>query len=119
MRLLVQLLLNALIAYALGGLVPYWVIMILIGALAVGWKGPALNAFIAGAFGVGLVWLLVPLITWSATDSDFPERIAGIMEMENGAVLVGITAVMGFLIGGSSALTGNLLWKLFQRNQFY
>ncbi|WP_162340122.1 hypothetical protein [Cyclobacterium salsum] len=119
MRLLVQLLLNALIAYALGGLVPYWVIMILIGALAVGWKGPALHSFIAGALGVGLVWLLVPLITWSATDSDFPERIARIMGMENGAVLVGITSLLGFLIGGSSALTGNLLLKLFQRNQFY
>lgn len=119
MRLIVQLLINALIAYGLGGLVPYWVIMILIGGLAVGWKGPAINAFIAGALGVGLVWLLVPLITWSATDSELPDLIARIMGMENGALLVGITALLGFLIGGSSALTGNLLWKLFQRNQFY
>ncbi|MDN3687363.1 hypothetical protein [Cyclobacterium jeungdonense] len=119
MRLFVQLFTNALIAYGLGGLFPYWVVMILIGGLAVAWRGPAVNAFIAGSLGVGLVWLLVPLISWSATDSELPEIIARIMGMENGALLVGITALLGFLIGGSSALTGNLLWKLFQRNQFY
>lgn len=119
MRLFIQLCVNALIAYGLGGLVPYWVIMILIGGFAVAWKGPAVIAFIAGALGVGLVWSLVPLITWSATDSSLPDIIARILGMENGALLVGITTLLGFLIGGSSALTGNLLWKLFQRNQFY
>ncbi|EPR69240.1 hypothetical protein ADICYQ_1740 [Cyclobacterium qasimii M12-11B] len=42
------------------------------------------------------------------------------MGFSNGAILVGITGSIGFLIGGSSALTGNFLGKLFvERNNEY
>ncbi|WP_375582936.1 hypothetical protein [Cyclobacterium xiamenense] len=119
MRVLVQFLLSGSIAYFLGGTLPYWFIMMVIAGLAVWMRGPTSQAFIAGALGVGLVWLLVPLLTWSASGSDLPDQVAKIMGLPNGTVLVGITAVMGFLIGGTSALTGNLLGKLVRRNKFY
>ncbi|SEJ50355.1 hypothetical protein SAMN05192553_104337 [Cyclobacterium xiamenense] len=119
MRVVIQVLLSGLIAYLFGGYWPYWGIMVGIAGLALWLKGPAFHSFIGGALGVGLVWLLVPLLTWSASGSDLPDQVAEIMGMQNGLVLAGITAVMGFLIGGTSALTGNLLGKLVQRNKFY
>ncbi|SHN11494.1 hypothetical protein SAMN04488057_1077 [Cyclobacterium lianum] len=119
MKFFFHLLINALAAYILGPYLPYWVLMILIALISARLKGPAFLSFFAGALGVGLVWLLVPLLIWSASGSGLPDKFAQIMGISNSSLLVGITALMGFLIGGSSALTGNLLGKLFSKDHIY
>ncbi|WP_163381219.1 hypothetical protein [Cyclobacterium sp. SYSU L10401] len=119
MKFFFHLLINALLAYTLGSYLPYWVLMIIIALVAIWIKGPAFLAFFAGALGVALVWLVMPLVIWSVTGSSLPEKFAQILEISNSSLLVGISALMGFLIGGSSALTGNLLGKLFSKNHIY
>tara|TARA_R110000868_G_scaffold80576_2_gene228870 strand:- start:17291 stop:17617 length:327 start_codon:yes stop_codon:yes gene_type:complete len=107
-------------AFLLGAIVPYYVMMILIGAVSAWFRGAAFLAFIAGAIGVASVWIIVSLTIWSVSGSDLPDKFSHIMGFSNGTILVGITGVMGFLIGGSSALTGNFLGKLFrERNVGY
>ena len=112
MKFIVHTLVIALIAFLLGSIVPYYVMMI--------FRGAAFLAFIAGAIGVASVWVIAPLVIWSVSGSDLPDKFSQIMGFSNGTILVGITGVMGFLIGGSSALTGNFLGKLFrERNAGY
>ena len=120
MKFISHILIVALLAYLLGSIVPYYIIMILICGVSAWYRGSALLAFIAGALGVATVWILAPLIIWSISDSDLPDKFSEIMGFSNGTILVGITGSIGFLIGGSSALTGNFLGKLFvERNDDY
>lgn len=119
MKFFAQFFFSALLALLLGPHFPYWVLMLLIALSAVVIKGNGFTAFSSAALGVGLVWLIVPLVIWSTTGSELPEKIGEIMGISNSALLVGISGLMGFLIGGSSALTGNLFGKLFERNEFY
>ena len=120
MKFITQLFAIALIAYLLGSIVPYWVLMIVIGAVSAWFRGPAFLAFIAGALGVAIVWIVVPLFIWSSSGSDLPDKFSTIMGFSNGTFLIGITGIMGFLIGGSSSLTGNFFGKLFiERNNDY
>ncbi|MEX0883065.1 MAG: hypothetical protein WDZ72_06275 [Cyclobacteriaceae bacterium] len=119
MRFFIQVVLSALISLILGPYLVYWVLMLIIAGMAALIKGPAFLSFVAGAIGVGSVWVLVPLFIWSGSDSDLPEKIAAIMGMGNSALLVGISGLIGFFIGGSSALAGNLFGKLFENNPPY
>jgi|TARA_R110001632_G_scaffold106246_1_gene215803 hypothetical protein len=113
MKFIVHVLIIALLAYLLGSFVPYYVLMILIGGVSAWFRGSAFLAFIAGALGVAIVWILAPLIIWSVSGSDLPDKFSQIMGFSNGTILVGITGLLGFLIGGSSSLTGNFFGKLF------
>ncbi|MDO6437306.1 hypothetical protein Q4534_07815 [Cyclobacterium sp. 1_MG-2023] len=120
MKFIVHMLVIALIAFLLGSIVPYYVMMMLIGAVSAWFRGAAFLAFIAGAIGVASVWVIAPLVIWSVSGSDLPDKFSQIMGFSNGTILVGITGVLGFLIGGFSALTGNFLGKLFrERNAGY
>lgn len=120
MKFISHLLIIALIAYLLGSIVPYYVLMILIGGVSAWFRGSAFLAFIAGALGVASVWVLASLIIWSVSGSDLPDKFSEIMGFSNGTILVGITGLIGFIIGGSSALTGNFFGKLFvERNDEY
>ncbi|MFC4874990.1 hypothetical protein [Negadavirga shengliensis] len=119
MRFFIQLVFALAIAYFLGPHLPYWILMVLVAGTGAIFRGNTFLSFAAGALGVGLVWLLVPLMIWSASGSALPGKMAGIMGLGNGALLLGITGFLGFLIGGSSALTGNLLGKLLEGNRLY
>lgn len=119
MRFFVQIVIIVLISYVLGPYLPYWTIMILIAGVTAFLKGPAFLSFVAGAIGVGLVWLLVPLLIWSSSDADLPNKTAEIMGLGNSTLLIGITGLIGLLIGGSSALAGNLLGKMFENSTPY
>lgn len=120
MKFIVHLLVIAFIAFLLGSIVPYYVMMILIAAVSAWFRGAAFLAFIAGALGVASVWIIAPLVIWSVSGSDLPDKFSQIMGFSNGTILVGITGLIGFLIGGSSALTGNFFGKLFmERNSGY
>lgn len=119
MKFFFHLLINAILAYILGPYLTYWMLMITIALVAIWVKGPAFLAFFAGALGVALVWLIMPLLIWSVSGSELPQKFAQILDISNSSLLVGITALMGFLIGGSSALTGNLLGKLFSKDHIY
>jgi hypothetical protein len=116
MKFFIHLLVVALLAYILGAIIPYWVLMILIGGISAWCRGSAFTAFIAGALGVGIVWILVPLFIWSSSGSALPDKFSAIMGFSDATTLVGITGVMGFFIGGSSALTGNFFGKLFMES---
>lgn len=120
MKSLIIFISSGVAALILGPILPYWAIMIAIAVISALLGGRGINSFFSAGLGMGLVWLLIPLWIQSATDSPLPEKVAQIMGLEQDGVLLAATSVLGFLLGGLAALTGNLFRKLFEKDKgFY
>lgn len=120
MKFLILFICSGVAALILGPFIPYWGIMFLIAVMAAILGGKGLNTFFSAGLGMGLVWLLIPLWIQGETDSALPQMVAQIMGLKHEGYLLGATSILGFLMGGIAALTGNLFRKLFEKDkEFY
>lgn len=117
MKFSILFVLSATCAYLFGAYLPHWGLMLMIGVIAVAVGGRGSMAFFSAALAVGLVWSIIPFLTILRTGSDLPRKMAEIMGLSNDLALFGATSLMGFLIGGFGALSGNKLRKLFEKKQ--
>ena len=108
---------SGLTAWLLGPYLPYWGIMLVIAVFASLVGGNGVTAFFSGALGMGVIWLLVPLLITLHDATGFPHKIAEIMGFEQALSLVGLTFLLGFLIGGLGALMGNRFRKLLEKDR--
>ncbi len=119
MKFALMLIVYAAITLILGPIWSYWVLMLFWAITGALFGGGAARAFFSAALAVGLVWIGQSFwITWS-TASPLPEKMGEIIGGVSKGILMGITGVMGFLIGGMSALTGNRFRKLFEKKRPY
>ncbi|MCC5938757.1 MAG: hypothetical protein JJU34_15860 [Lunatimonas sp.] len=118
MKFTVLFVTSAFIWFLLGSFIPYWGIMAIVFLLAIFVRTNGIVAFLATGLGVGAVWLFLPLYIWVTTDSDLPNRMGEIVGLSNSTYLLAITGMIGFLLGGFSGLTGNLLGRIFHRDTF-
>lgn len=116
MRFSILFILSGLCAYLFGAYLPHWGLMLVIGVLAFAVGGKSSVAFFSAALAVGVVWFFVPLLIVLRTGSNLPEKMAEIMGLGGDLPLFGATSLLGFLIGGLGALTGNRLRKLFEKD---
>lgn len=116
MRFLFLFILSGLTAFFFGVYLPHWGLMLAIAVLAGLIGGDGWMAFFAAGLAVGAVWLFVPYTIISETSSDLPEKVASIMGQGNSALLYVATSLMGFLIAGFGALTGNRFRNLFEKH---
>jgi len=117
MRFLLLFILSGLVAHYFGAYLPHWGTMLSIGVLAALIGGKGSMAFFSAALAVGAVWFFVPLWITVRTNSDLTEKMAAIMGHTDDLALFGITSLLGFLSGGLSALTGNRLRKIFEKEE--
>jgi hypothetical protein len=106
-------LLILLFSWLLGLYLPWWSALIpclLLGAWLI--HNPA-NAFLSGFAAVGLAWLIQALYIHLASDGILTHRIADLMQTGSPAVIIGITFMIGALIGGFGTLTGFYFKKAF------
>lgn len=116
-RFFLIFLITALIVYLLGHFLPFWALMILIAGLSFFVGGNSGASFLGGGFGFGGVWLVMVLVISIQANSDLPDKMASLMGLTNTNLLWLFTAILGFLLGGFSALTGNLFKKLFKKEE--
>ena len=117
MRFLLLFIASGLATWLLGPFLPYWGIMLIIAVFASLVGGNGLTAFFAGALGMGGAWLLVSLLITFHDATGFPHKMAEIMGFEQALSLVGLTFLLGFLIGGLGALTGNFFRRLLEKDR--
>jgi len=117
MRFSVLFILSALCACFFGVYSPHWALMLVIGTLAAIIGGKGSMAFFSAALAVGAVWFFTPLWITVETNTDFPQKMAEIMGLGDDVALFGLTALLGFLLGGLAALTGNQLHKIFAKEE--
>ncbi len=117
MRFLVLLILTILAAYLLGPIVPYWGLMSVIAVLAILVGGSGTSAFFAGALAMAAVWFFVPFLIVREAGSVLAGGMAQTFGFSSALFLMGATSLLGFLLGGFSALTGNRFRKVFEKEK--
>ena len=86
---------------------PWWTLAVvcLAGGYALGRGGG--SAFGAGFLAVLSGWALAAAVPWLVTGSALATRVAGLLKLPGGGlVLLLIAAVLGGLVGGIAALSG-------------
>lgn len=87
---------------------PWWWVAVpvcLLAGFALGRGGGA--TFGAGFVGVGLGWVLAATVPWLLTASTLPGRVAALLSLPGGGlVLVVLAGVLSGLVGGLAAVTG-------------
>lgn len=112
LRFITHTLLIALVYMILQYMLPWW--SMAIAAFLVGFflSFNGARAFFAGFLGIGLFWLLMALIIDWSTGSSLSQRVASIFSLTK-PLLILVTALIGAIVGGCSALTGYYLRKAF------
>ena len=115
MKFLLFTLLSALVVVFLNIVAPYWMVMIAVTALAALIRPTVWGGFFGGGLGMGLVWLVQTLYISAVTSSTLPDKMGALMGLGSGLSLMLLTAVLGFILGGSSGLLGVKFRNLIQK----
>ena len=75
----------------------------------------ALNSFISGFLGVGLIWLSTAWSLDVENASAFSTKVATIMKLDDPIYLVLISGAIGGLSSGLSGISGSYLRKIFKK----
>lgn len=101
----------------MGPYLPHWGLMLAISVLAAIVGGKGATAFFSAALAVGFVWFLIPISIVVQTGSDLPDKMGRIMGMDHAFFLIGVTSLIGFMIGGLGGFMGNRFHRLFQKDK--
>lgn len=115
MRFIFLTLLTAILVVFLNPVAPYWLVMLGIGMLSALVYPNGIGGFLGGGLGMGLTWVGQSIYLGITTGSPLPDRMGELMGMGSGMTLVGITGILGFLLGSFSGLTGVLFRKALQK----
>ena len=114
MKFIIKVIIIGIIVYLGGPYFGWWWIAVAAfsgGALL---KTSGVQSFFAGAFGVGLVWLWMILKIDIETGSIFSRKMAELLNLGNTGFILGITILMGSLVGALSSWTGHNFRKLLE-----
>jgi hypothetical protein len=115
MKFIIQLITIIALAYILSLFLPWW--SIVIAGFFGGYMVKSSHNFLAGFFGIGLLWSVHALIINITSAVPLADKIAQIMMVNSAPLLILITGVIGGLVGGLSAVTGSLTKK--EKRSYY
>ena len=113
MTFLIRLILISLASYALGYTMPWWSIIVCAVVVSFFLPGNNFNAFLSGFLGVGLLWMVLAWKVDMQTGSNISVKIAQLFQVDQSNLLIIGTGVVGALVGGFSAFTGNSFRQIF------
>ena len=111
---MIQLLLIAILGLLAQLILPWWSLA-LVAFLVCLWRSQsASQAFLYGFLGVALVWLGYALLIYLRTGGDFTGRMGELLfKVNNAALPMLATALLGGLVGGLSGLSGFFIRQAF------
>ena len=113
MKFILYIIAIIILGYVCQVFLPWWsivVVAIIIGTLT---EKSGIRAFTIGFLGVALLWGIYATIINSQNDSILANRMGELLGDTSPISLILITALIGGLVGGMGALTGNLGRKMF------
>jgi len=116
MKIIIQIIAIAAVAFLLSLFLPWWSIAIaaFIGAAVL----PTDKNFLSGFVAIFLLWIITALIITSGSSSDLANRVAGIFQVPSWALYL-ITGVLGGLVAGFAAMAGGGLHKRKKKAKYY
>lgn len=115
MRFIFLTILTALLVVFLNPIAPYWAVMLGIGVVSALIYPNGIGGWMGGGLGMGLTWLGQTIYLGIITSSSLPNKMGELMGLGSGMSLIGVTAVLGFILGGFSGWTGVLFRKMLQK----
>lgn len=114
MKFLIKVILIGLIVFFGAPHFGWWWIAIAAFLGGVILKTSGVQSLFAGAFGVGIVWLWMALKIEHSTGSILTQKFAELFNLSHGEFIIGITVLIGSLVGALSCWTGHNFRKLFE-----
>jgi hypothetical protein len=114
MKFFIYSLVIALLGYLLHSFIPWWSIVIITGIIGALARLSSIQSFLMGFLGVALLWGLFAFVLNMKNDGILATRVGELFGGVNPLGLVLITTLIGGLIGGMGALTGQLGWSVFR-----
>jgi len=114
-KFLIGTIVSALLAYAIGiyGNLPWWSFVISNFIVAILIVQSPWKAFLSGALGVGLLWLILALMIDNQNGHLLSSKVANILPLKGSTTaLIAITSFVGFILGGLSSLSGSFARKV-------
>ena len=94
---------------------PWWTLtMIAFGAAYFFGKKPG-QGFFSGFAAIFVAWTILALIQTLPNNNILADRVAKLMQLHNWVFLLLATGLVGGLVGGMSALSGELIRKAFTK----
>lgn len=117
MKFLLSVILTAALSYGLERFFPWYSVAFasFIIAYLINIRGFA--SFIAGALGVGLLWLTYAWIIDYNTQSILSEKMADLFSLSDSIYLLILTLLTGFFVGGLSAWSGHSFRNAFAKKR--
>ncbi|MEM7110353.1 MAG: hypothetical protein AAF519_19150 [Bacteroidota bacterium] len=104
---------------ALGQLfLPFWSVAMVAFLIGFVIEGNGFSSFLSGFLGVGLLWATVALIIDVQTASLLSGKIASVLPFAGSVpLLILVTVLIGAVVGGFGALSGNMFRALFRKQK--
>ena len=116
-RFIALLIFSTLFLLILGPFFPYPIMMVGVFVLAYLVGGNGITSFLAGGLSFGFVWFFMAVYISLSSNSTLPSKMAELMGVGNSNLLWLATGILGFLLGGFSALSGSLLRNILKKKR--
>lgn len=117
MRFFIKLILTGLLCYFILPHTPWWMLAVIAFVVSLFIKSTAWGSFFSGFLGVGIIWLWSAWMIDHDTHSILTTKIATLFTLNNPIYLIGITSLLGGIVGAFASLTGHNLIKLFEKKR--
>ncbi len=104
-----------LLSFICGYLFPWWVSCIMAFGAAIIFGKRSSWAFWSGFCGIALAWIALALLKSFPNEHILAIRVAHVFHLPNWGSLLAVTALIGGLAGGMSALSGWLVKRAFEK----
>ncbi len=113
MKLFINILLTAILAFALSFWFPWWIVAVAAFAVAVVIPLKPWQSALAGFLGVFLLWVLLSAWINASNEGLLAERISRLLlKTSSAGLLVLVSGLIGGLTAAAAALTGSLIRRL-------
>ena len=122
MVFILRLVLIAISCFGLGYIMPWWSIVVCTFVISFFLPGNSFNAFLSGFLGIGLVWMVMAWKFDMESGSNMSTKIIDLFPIDDHILLIVVTGLIGAIVGGFSAVTGNTFRQLFikkKKQSFY
>jgi hypothetical protein len=117
MKFLIQVVLTISLSYVAEQCLPWWTIGICAAVVAMGLHLNRITAFWGGFTAIGLLWMIVATLIDVHTNGILSTKITPLLGFQSPTLLILLTGLVGGLVGGLGALSGQQIRTLFTQQK--
>ncbi len=117
MKFILQTVLTALLSCVAAQFLPWWSVVICAAAVALILDLNKAMAFWGGFVAVSLLWMVIATVIDVKTQAILSSKVALLLGFQNSTLLILLTGMLGGIVGGLGALSGQQLRTLLNKEE--